>query len=351
MKTQKLQTQRGDTIHLVMKTPSNFQYDESLFNTKLKLDDHGQVISETFVLQNTPKQSIFGLSECNIVGDKLDLKFSGKILGDDYFEGITLDTIPIVVKEINKVSGMNITTNGILTESTMRVFDNTFNLELDDKDCIGDYVKSIQFGSVGNTKLLSNSYGDDSIVLRLDTTTTKNRMIFYNKLVELQKKDKEFYRIYNTDKFIDTLRVEMNICDLPKMRMLYDIPAHIKPNLNMILSNKNNSLLKQFTRFVDTKTSQQILYSIDTMKNMEYKDKREMHEKFFLEYHYDLFKGDIGKIFELYKDQYSDNRVPYRQKTTITKLLKEYEIRKVSKKNKSNYTKKFNEIHKKLQLL
>ena len=351
MKTQKLQTQRGDTIHLVMKPPPNFQYDESLFNTKLKIDQHGQVITESLVLQNTPKHSIFGLSECSIIGDKLDLKFSGKILGDDYFEGITLDTIPIVVKEINKVSGMNITPNGILTESTMRVFDNTFNLELDDKDCISDYVKSIQFGSVGNTKLLSNSYGDESIVLRLDTTTTKNRIIFYDKLVELQKKDKEFYKKYNTDKFIDTLRVEMNICDLQKMRILYDIPAHTKPNLNMILSNKNNSLLKQFTRFVDVKTSQQILYSIDTMKNMEYKDKREMHEKFFLEYHYDLFKGDIGKIFELYKDQYSDNRVPYRQRTIITKLLKEYEIRKVSKKNKLNYTKKFNEIHKKLQLL
>lgn len=351
MKTQKLQTQRGDTIHLVMKKPSNFQYDESLFNRKLKIDNHGQVISETLVLQNTPKQSIFGLSECNILDDKLDLKFSGKILGDDYFEGITLNTIPIVVKEINKVSGMNITTDGILTESTMRVFDNTFNLELDDKNCIGDYVKSIQFGSVGNTKLISNNYGDNSIVLRLDTSTTKNRMIFYNKIVELQKNDKEFYKIYNTDKFIDTLRVEMNICELEKMRMLYDIPTQTKPNLNMILSNKNNSLLKQFTRFVDTKTSQQILFSIDNMKNMEYRNKTEMHEKFFIEYHYEVFKGDVNKIFELYKDQYSDNRVPYRQKTKINKLVKEFEIRKVSKKNKVNYTKKFNEIHKKLQLL
>ena len=58
MKTQKLQTQRGDTIHLVMNTPTNFQYDESLFNTKLKIDQHGQVITESLVLQNTPKHSI-----------------------------------------------------------------------------------------------------------------------------------------------------------------------------------------------------------------------------------------------------------------------------------------------------
>jgi len=351
MKTQKLTTQRGDTCWLDIPIPKNFQYDESLFNSKMTLDDNGVIISDVKLLKDTPRKSIFGLNNVGIINDKIELKFSGKILGDDYFEGITLDTIPIVVKEINKVSGMNITPNGILTESTMRVFDNTFNLELDEKDCISDYVKSIQFGSVGNTKLLSNSYGDESIVLRLDTTTTKNRMIFYNKIVELQKQDKEFYKRFNTDKFIDTLRVEMNICDLQKMRILYDIPTGIKPNLNMILSNKNNSLLKQFTRFVDTKTSQQILYSLDTMKNMEYKDKRELHEKFFLEYHYDLFKGNIDKIFELYKDQYSDNRVPYRQKTLIKKVLKEYEIRKVSKKNKLNYTKKFNEIHQKLQTL
>jgi len=351
MKTQKLQTQRGDTIHLVMNTPSNFQYDESLFNKKLKIDQHGQVISETLVLQNTPKHSIFGLSECNIIDDKLDLKFSGKILGDDYFEGITLDTIPIVVKEINKVTGMNISVDGILTESTMRTFDNTFNISLDETDKIGEYVKSLNFGSVGTQKLGVTGYGDDSVVFKLDTTSTKNRIIFYNKLVEIQSKDKEFYRIYNTDRFIDTLRCELNVVGLEKMRNFYNIPTYKKPSLGDILTSKNNCISKQFSRFVDIKSSQQLLFSVDNLKSMEYKDKREMHQRFFIEYHYNLFKGNVDKIFDIYKETYVDGRVPSREKTIVKKMIKEIENKKTSKRTKLIYSDKFNEIHKKLQTL
>ena len=70
-----------------------------------------------------------------------------------------------------------------------------------------------------------------------------------------------------------------------------------------------------------------------------------------MEYHFDLFKGELDKIFELYKDLYSDGRVPSRQKSIIRKMYKEWETRKVSKKTKLIYSSKFTEIHKKLQTL
>jgi hypothetical protein len=89
MKTQKLTTQRGDTCWLDIPIPKNFQYDESLFNTKMTLDDNGVVISDVKLLKDTPRKSIFGLNNVGIINDKIELKFSGKILGDDYFEGIT----------------------------------------------------------------------------------------------------------------------------------------------------------------------------------------------------------------------------------------------------------------------
>ena len=70
------------------------------------------------------------------------------------------------------------------------------------------------------------------------------------------------------------------------------------PSLGDILTSKNNCISKQFSRFVDIKSSQQLLFSVDTIKSMEYHDKRELHEKFFMEYHFDLFKGELDKIFE-----------------------------------------------------
>lgn len=351
MKTQKLTTQRGDTCWLDIPTPNNFQFDESLFNIKLNTDDEYTILNKTLVLKETPRKSIFGLNKVSIMNDRIELKFSGKILGDDYYEGITLDTIPIVVKEINNACGMNISVDGILKESVMRSFDNTFNLPLDESGKMGEYIKSLSFGSVGNSKMRVTEYGDESIIFMLTTTSTKNRIQFYDKIVQLQKEDKEFYRIYNTDRFVDTLRCELNVVGLDKMRQFYDLPNKVKPTLGNILLQKNNQLLKQFTRFVDIKSSQQLLFSVDTIRDMEYKDKRELHQRFFIEYHYNLFKGNVDKIFELYKETYSDGRVPSREKTIVKKVVKEIENKRISKKTKLIYTDKFNEIHKKLQTL
>ena len=351
MKHSKLTTQRGDSTWLEIPIPKNFQFDESRFNSKIEMDETGIVRYHNKVLKETHRNSIFGLGKCIVANDKIELAFSAKILGNEYFEGITLDTIPLVVKEINDITGMNISVDGILTKSIMRSFDNTYNLPLDEHGVVGEYVKALQFGSVGSSKLGVTGYGDESIVFKLETTTTKNRILFYDKIAQLQKKDKEFYRIFNTDKFDNTLRCELNVVGLDKMRSFYDIPTHKKQSLNDILANKNNAILKQFARFVDIKSSQQLLFSVDTIKSMEYHDKRELHEKFFMEYHFDLFKGELDKIFELYKDLYSDGRVPSRQKSIIRKMYKEWETRKVSKKTKLIYSSKFTEIHKKLQTL
>ena len=173
----------------------------------------------------------------------------------------------------------------------------------------------------------------------------------YLKKATVAVEDKEFYRIYNTDRFIDTLRCELNVVGLDKMRQFYDLPKIIKPSLGNILLQKNNQVLKQFSRFVDIKSSQQLLFSVDNLKSMEYKDKREMHQRFFIEYHYNLFKGNVDKIFELYKETYSDGRVPSREQKVVKKIVKEIETKRISRKTKLIYTDKFNEIHKKLQTL
>ena len=82
MKTQKLTTQRGDTCWLDLPQPTNFQFDTDLFNRKIELDDNGVLLHETLVLKDTPRKSIFGLNKVSIMNDKVELKFSGKILGD-----------------------------------------------------------------------------------------------------------------------------------------------------------------------------------------------------------------------------------------------------------------------------
>jgi len=222
MKHSKL-TQRGDTITLNMTIPTNFKFEDDRFNYQTKHDDTGIIQYQYREIKDRYRKENFGISKLNIINDQLEIGISGKILGDSYVEGITLDTIPSVIDVINEVGGMNITADGILTKSVMRTFDNTFNIQLDEKDCIDDYIESLDFGIIGNTKLGLTGYTKESLVLTLDTKV-KNRMIFYNKELELRTNSKDFAKKFNIiDDFKDTLRVELNNTSQDKMRQNYGL--------------------------------------------------------------------------------------------------------------------------------
>lgn len=351
MKYSKLTTQRGDSLTLNMELPSNFSYDNDRYNQSLELDDTGVLRWETKKLKDTYRNESFGISKLNIINDeKLEISISGKILGDNYKEGITLDTISDVVDILNEVGGMNITTDGILTNSIMRTFDNTFNIDLDEKDCVDDYIKSLQFGCIGNAKLGLTGYTDESLVLQLDTKV-KNRMIFYNKELELRTHSKEFIKKHKiVDDFQNTLRVELNVTSQDKMRQNFGL-SNGKVRLIDILQSKENAVRKNFARFVDIKTSEKLLFDYDTLMSMEIKNKPQLHERFFLIEHFKKFKGDIKKVEAMYKSLYSDGKVPNKEKIKIRTYFKEWQTMNTPTIDKQNYTRKFREINEKIKAL
>lgn len=351
MKYSKITKQRGDTIHLNLEIPSNFRYEKDRYNTQFVMDNNGCVVSEFQKVKDTHRKESFGVGKINIVPHShIECQFSAKILGNDYREGITMDTIPEVVDILNEVGGMNITRDGILNKSTMRVFDNTYNIDLDEKDSVGEYIKSLQFGCVGNYKLGVTNYGAESMELRL-STKVKNRMIFYNKEVELRTHSKDFIKKHNIiDEFKDTLRVEYNLTTMDKMRQAFLLGSS-KVRLTDILSSKENAVIKNFARFVDVKTSEKLLFDYDTLISMEVKNKPDMHEKYFLKEHFKKYKGNIDKVFLIYQTLYGDGKIPTREKTKIKTYWKVLETQNTTPQNVENYTKKFREIKEKLNSL
>ena len=345
-------TQRGDTITLNMTTPSNFSFDDERFDIQTKMDDTGIIQHQFRGLKDRYRKETFGVSKLNIINDKLEIGISGKILGNNYKEGITLDTIPEVVKILNEISGMNITTDGILTDSIMRTFDNTYNIPLDEKGCIGEYIDSLSFGSIGNTKLGAVGYTDESLVLQLDTKV-KNRMIFYNKELELRTHSKDFTKKHNLiDDFQDTLRVELNMTSMDKMRQNFKLGKE-KVRLIDIFNSRENAIHKNFARFVNTKVSEKWLFDYDTLTNMEYKGKSHLHEKFFLEEKFKLYKGNIDRIFKIYEKLYKDGIVPHKEKVKIKTYYKNWQnsINNLSDESRLNKTRKFKEIVDKIQTI
>jgi hypothetical protein len=351
MKHSKL-TQRGDTITLNMTIPTNFKFEDDRFNYQTKHDDTGIIQYQYREIKDRYRKENFGISKLNIINDQLEIGISGKILGDSYVEGITLDTIPSVIDVINEVGGMNITADGILTKSVMRTFDNTFNIQLDEKDCIDDYIESLDFGIIGNTKLGLTGYTKESLVLTLDTKV-KNRMIFYNKELELRTNSKDFAKKFNIiDDFKDTLRVELNNTSQDKMRQNYGL-GNNKVRLIDILSSRVNAIDKNFARFVDKKASEKLLFDYDTLFDMEIKNKPQLHEKFFLEEHFRKFKGNLNKVLKMYEGLYTDGKVPYREKSKIRTYYKNWTLKQSNLSDESRllHTRKFKEIVSKIQSL
>jgi len=345
-------TQRGDSIHLNIDSPylSNFQFDRDCFITKIKMDEHGVIMDEWLELKEQHKE--FGLNKLSILNDSIEVQVSGKILGADYREGITLNTIGTVVNSLNRSCDMNLSVDDILTKSTMRTFDNTYNIPLDEKDCIGDYINALSFGAIGNSKLGLTQYGNESIELKLDTKV-KNRLIFYNKEAELQTKSKEFYKVYGKQvDFRDTLRVELNVSSLDKMRQNWAL-GRPKPTLGDILNSKVNAIERNFARFVDKRTSIKYLFDYDTMLQMEAKTKIENLEIFFLKEKFKFYKGDVKRVLKLYSNWYKNGRVPYREEKKIKSYFKIWsnQASKLSPVVKENYTKKFRELDEKIKCL
>ena len=247
---------------------------------------------------------------------------------------------------------MNITADGILTKSVMRTFDNTFNIPLDEKDCVDAYIESLDFGIIGNTKLGLTGYTKESLVLTLDTKV-KNRMIFYNKELELRTHSKDFSKHFDIiDDFKNTLRVELNNTSQDKMRQNYGL-GNNKVRLIDILSSRVNAIDKNFARFVDKKASEKLLFDYDTLFDMEIKNKPQLHEKFFLEEHFRKFKGNLDKVLKMYEGLYTDGKVPYREKSKIRTYYKNWTLKQSNLSDESRllHTRKFKEIVTKIQSL
>lgn len=353
MKNSKI-TQRGDTISLNIKRPSNFQFDKDRFKVNCSIDTStGELIHKN--TQLIGHHYPHGIKTISIQDETIELGFSGKILGTQYKEGITLDTIPDVVKLLNETGGMNISVDGILKESIMRTFDNTFNIELEQKNCVGEYINSLQFGCVGNMKLNTKGYTDESIVLTMETKV-KNRMLFYNKEKELLIHSKEFLDFHKginiIDDFKDILRVELNIVGQDKMRQNFKLP-NTKVRLIDIFQSNNNAIQQNFTRFVDRKTSEKFLFTYDEIMSMKVQSAQELERRFFIETNLKTYKGNSKRIIDIYKKFYKNGQIPSRVKTDIKlyeKIFTENQLKK-GKTIPNGRTEKFREIVEKINQL
>ena len=341
-------TQRGDTISLNIQGDFTNAIGNGLFQPVGDIST-GEI---DYYEYHNPLSPLIGLNNIDIVHERhIDIEISGKILGENYKEGICSNTLPYVVDKINDMSGIGITIDDILTKSVVKKYDSTYNIEVDEKDNIKDYISSLYYSSVGGLKAYSDDYGEESVIFG-KRTQKKQRMIFYDKLKELQSpKNRTIFTQYKDRYYTDfqgVLRVENNIANYSILKRLFEIEKKGGVTLAEIFNSKVNTIKKQLTNFIDVKTSQKVLFKIDDMDSML--GFREAAKRFYIKELLKTFKGDVPKVQKVIQQKHFKGDIGEVRKL-IKELGVEYKQSLIQKKDRGNYSKKFEEVIDKINQL
>ena len=340
------------------------------------------------VLLDTGKK-IKGLNTFTYVPDydRYDLQISAKILGEDYYKGITKETIIKV--------GETLIENGIVKDVDMSEFifrskvlraDNTFNILVNDEN-MNEYYDALSLVITQGTKGKIDVYGDDGkrgdkvngIVVGKDTKVLQ-KITIYDKMeearVKLKLSDKNFNQLvkmeYGMDGekfreyFTKRLRIELRVSDFHKLRGFYTDRKRGDVFLNDLLFSENNAILYQWNQFVSRKDSAEAIKHLD----MSLQDKQNYrlgsysaHANWaLLKPFVEKFKGDekivTDKIKKLH--YYDDVKGTYKKlsesvRKDIVRFCSEYKQNKMKELRgelfTSSLTEKYKEIDKKIMKL
>jgi hypothetical protein len=383
-KNTQLKTQRFDTIHLSVPasaiTPnlSNYSYTQQ-FNAETQ----ELVGDDDLMYQNRFIGNIAGLSHIVQVPhrDLFDIRFSAKILREQYPEGITSDTIVRVISELEKGGVGSIDISDFILNSQVRVCDNTFNIQIDNGE-IKNYLDAIDLVAVQGKKGKHQTYyGDntkgkevDSVIIGKNTNKLQ-KITLYNKIEECRAnadKKKIEYKTFSEieygmqwpdfyDYFNNKLRVELRVSNQEHMRRFYQptYRSNQKMTLEGILLSKENAILHQWDNFINEKLSVKAMNYLD----MTYRERQQYKINGFsaaanwalIGQFVKMFDGDEvlvkDKIEKLYYTPFGKNRISPSVLQDIHNFCKEHKMSKIPASNGNNITEKYKEVKHKISNL
>jgi len=240
------------------------------FNHTQSIDNKGRELQNKSTLTTTGLLGFKGVIVDNQKGVST-FEFSAKILGENYPQGINLNTITQVAENINNSKQLTVDVN--------RFIENAEVLRLDVTDNIRPEVTSeILYSSLAlipvNKKYHVDHYNTKTnlgVVFKGNQKTVRDRLILYDKVKDLLR-DKELrkqpYAIKVFNAFKDVVRVESNHSKFKDLKQLYGsrnlldiLGSDVKVNHKRFTSITNKSTdIKLFTQFEGMKWSEIVKY-------------------------------------------------------------------------------------------
>lgn len=354
--------------------PTYFNAASGIFN-----NDVEQVLLDT-------SSEIKGLNTFTYVPkyDYFDFNISAKLLRENYYRGITKDTIPQVCKSLidnDIVSDVDI--SEFIQRAKVLRADNTFNIEIEGQ-FTADYYDALSLIITQGSKGKIDVYGEkgdrvNGVVVGKDTKVLQ-KITIYDKIEEARVKLKSKLGSFETnikneygmdaqsfrDYFNKKLRIELRVNDYEKLRKFYTNRSKGEVYLYDLLFSENNAILYQWNQFVSSRDTATAIKFLD----MSYQDKMNYKLDGYsasANFHYlktfiEKFKGDekivTDKIKKLHYYDAATGKYKKMSKSVLNDIIRfcsEYKQNQLKALRgelfTSSLTAKFKEVDKKISNL
>lgn len=199
---------------------------------------------------------IRGLKNIHIdrITDTTTIEFSSKILEGNYIEGINKNTIAEALKKINNTNLVSLDLNKSLDFGTFLKIDITDNVKLDNQkngEMLYRTLANIPLAQKYHTSFWKTN-SNLGVVWKGDQKTKKDRIIFYDKSIELRKdktlRNSGYQNKVLTD-FFGVNRFEQNITSLKDIRHYYQ-----NNSICEVLNSTTKANYLKFTKMVNRNT-------------------------------------------------------------------------------------------------
>lgn len=255
--------------------------DTSILDTKTKYvisDVSGEIISEDKIKSLTSEVKFKGYSikialislyefSTKSTNDYLEIYLHSKILEGRYFEGLTANNIRQVY---DKLMSANVFTCTFDTFVNSPINDIDIKLDLTIKrDVFNELCKELNSRTSTTTKLGQggNLYDNGNLTFnrRETSTLTKPFVKFYNKELEANEKNSEFFNLYIPNKLIkDKKRIEVTCKKSTDIKRYFELETS---TLNSVLPIPNDKLLNYLCYAINQNISKPIKIAKSTHEN------------------------------------------------------------------------------------
>lgn len=259
--------------------------------------------------------------------DKLNdvcFSFSSKILGQNYYEMVNIDTIEQALSEVNKSGLIDIKINQFIDNAEILSCDSTNNLKVNKE--VKNYISALNTFRI-NDKYETTIYRKDKnngIVFQGKQKSFKERLIFYDKLLDVRK-DKLLNSTIGRSKlektFRNVLRCEQNTTSFSKIKERFNIPDH---KLLSVLNSNAKPNYKLFNK-ISKKSLDVSLFDGLCNEKMSW---RQVKENLGLRYIIEFHHFDIDLITQTMKRFFSNNTRIWTQKQKVKDMMFRMEMEK-----------------------